>query len=343
MIGHRRRLGGFCFYGIVFLVSLVLFAVPGCSDNEGRTVEDTRFLLHTVVTIKIWGTDDADILEGAFTLIEEYEGLLSRHIQGSDPSRLNDAAAGTAVSVGDPALEVVSRAIEIAELSRGAFDPTVGPLVDLWGIGTGDARIPGEAEIRKALSLVDFRRLEIDKGGSTLTLESEGMTLDLGGIAKGWIADRVGEYFREAGEERFLVNLGGNILVGEGKPGNEPFRIGLQDPFDDRGSYLGIFTITDLSVVSSGIYERYFEEGGRRYHHILDTTTGYPVDNTLAAVTILSQSSADGDGLSTALFAMGIEDGLALVENLDGIEAVFVTHEKEITMTGGVEALYQSR
>jgi thiamine biosynthesis lipoprotein len=327
----------------LIILCLVLFFVlrrPGPTELE--TIDDNQFLLDTVVSIRLYDSKSFENLENAFSLIEQYESLLSRHSEDSEISRINITPSGTAVSVSEATLKLLETALDYARLSGGAFDPTVGPLVDIWGIGSESARIPELNEIDSALEIVDYTKVQIDEGLGTVLLPESGMTLDLGAIAKGWIADRTAEYLRENGEKHILLNLGGNVLVSGGKPDGKPFRIGMQDPFNDRGRYLGIFTLEDGSVVSSGIYERYFDLDGVRYHHILSTSDGYPVRNGLAAVTILSQNSVDGDALSTTVFALGLENGLDLVSSLKGIEAAFITLDGKIIMTPGAAERFEA-
>jgi len=320
--------------------------------REGRgadTIEDSRFLLDTLVLIRVYQSDRQEILDGAFELIEELENQLSSHRDSSEVSRINSAPIGTAVSVSDTTKGLVAAGLRYARLSNGAFDPTIGALVSLWGIGTEDARLPTPSEIQAVLTLVDYQAVSIKAETVTLggqqspisTSDSARMKLDLGGIAKGWIADRVAEFLQSNGERNFLLNLGGNILVSGSKPDGEAYRIGVQDPFGDRGEYLGIFKLKGGSVVSSGIYERFSEIGGKRYHHILNTSSGYPVDNGLAGVTILSEHSVDGDALSTAVFVLGIDEGLKLVHSLNGIEAALVDMDGRIIITPGAASIFE--
>ena len=299
-------------------------------------IDDNRFLLDTIVSIRIYESDDREMLDDAFDAIADYESLLSRHHSESEISMINRSGGPQVVS--PDTLEVLSAALDYAGLTDGAFDPTVGPLVDLWGIGTDDPGIPSDDELKAVLELVDYREVSTD--GDTVSLGRDGMTLDLGGVAKGWIADRIADRLHRDGAEHVLINLGGNVRVSGGKPGGEDFRIGMQDPDDERGAYLGIFSLADGSVVSSGVYERFFEEDGVRYHHILDTVSGYPAENGLSAVTVISDRSVDGDALSTALFVLGLEKGLELAGSLDGVEAAFVTDEGRIVMTAGAAAIF---
>jgi len=339
----------------VFLLALVLGLAIGLSlalrliYRKGRgagTIEDSRFLLDTLVLIRVYQSDRQEILNGAFELIKELENQLSSYRASSEISRINSAPRDTAVPVSDAAKELIEVGLRYARLSGGAFDPTIGALVSLWGIGTEDARLPTPSEIQATLPLVDYRAVSI--GSETVTLGrqstisgSDRMKLDLGGIAKGWIADRVGEFLRNNGEENFLLNLGGNILLSGSKPDGEAYKIGVQNPYGDRGEYLGVFRLEGGSVVSSGIYERFSELDGKRYHHILSTSSGYPVDNGLAGVTILSEHSVDGDALSTAVFALGIDEGLRLVRSLKGIEAALVGTDGSMLITSGAASIFE--
>lgn len=173
--------------------------------------------------------------------------------------------------------------------------------------------------------------------GNLLTFAKEGMGLDLGAIAKGYIADRIKDYLLEQGVKSATINLGGNVLcVGE-KPEGTPFKIGIQKPFSDRSETIAVMNISDKSVVSSGIYERYFEKDGKIYHHILNPATGYPYDNHLVSVTIISDKSVDGDGLSTSCFALGLDKGMELINSLPDVQAVFITDDYELHYSDGFE------
>jgi thiamine biosynthesis lipoprotein len=246
---------------------------------------------------------------------------------------INRNAGIRAVPAPEELLDVLERARYYAELSGGAFDPTVGPLVRLWGIGDENPRVPGAAEIQQALSLVDWRDLLIDRAAGTAFLRRRGQSLDLGAIAKGYAADQAAALLRRSGNRRAIIDLGGNIFALGERQGRENWRIGVQDPLEERGSYLGVLGVKNKSVVTSGVYERYFEEGGLRYHHILSTQNGYPVRNGLLSVTIITEQSIDADALSTVVFALGLEKGLALVESLPDTEAVFVREDRTVVLS----------
>ena len=178
--------------------------------------------------------------------------------------------------------------------------------------------------------------------GNTVTFSDPETIIDLGGIAKGYIADRMAEYLRGEGVTSAIIDLGGNLYCLGTKPGGQLFQVGIQYPYEDRQTVIGSLPAEDLSVVTSGVYERCFTVDGKLYHHILDTTTGYPVENDLLSVTIISDASVDGDALSTSCFALGMEAGMSLIENLEGVEAIFITNDFATHITSGLEGVFQS-
>jgi len=311
-------------------------SVTGSADY----LEETGFLLGTVIRIRIYQSEGQEIFKPVFEEISRLEGLLSLNLPDSDISRINSQAGIRPVKVDPDTMEVVQKGLEYSRLSGGAFDVTIGPLVELWHIGYDDARVPDPAEIEAVLPLIGWERVVVNPDEGTVFLSRPGMIMDLGGIAKGFIADRCAALLREAGVTRGIVNLGGNVLTLGDKPDGSDFRIGVQDPTNVRGDYVGVLKLKDKSVVSSGVYERFFEENGRRYHHILDPFEGYPVENGLQQVTIVSDRSVDGDGLSTSAFAVGTEKGLALLDSLPGVEGIFIDREKQVFLTRGAAAFF---
>jgi thiamine biosynthesis lipoprotein len=306
-----------------------------------------EFALGTVCAVNLYEDGNAKRYARIFSRIRDIEQIMSRQLPSSELSRINQNAGIAPAPVSAELLEVLEQALRYAQLSDGAFDPTVGPLAALWGIGTENERIPDGAEIAAALALVNWRDLVIDRERGTAFLRRPGMALDLGAIAKGYAADEAARLARESGVRRGIIDLGGNILAlggrGSGgrrlgKPPGEaaPWRIGIQDPLSDRGAYSGVLLARDKSVVTSGVYERYFEADGRRYHHILSTTDGYPVQNGLLSVTIVTDRSIDADALSTAVFALGYEKGVSLIESRADTEAVFVFDDRTVRITSGL-------
>jgi thiamine biosynthesis lipoprotein len=290
-------------------------------------------VLGTACVVNLYEGGRKETYRKIFDRLREIENTMSANLEDSDLGRINAAAGIKAVKAHPDTIKVLKRALHFAELSGGAFDPTVGPLVKLWDIGSGNEKIPGEEEITKALSLINRREIIIDEAAGTVFLPRPGMGLDLGAIAKGYAADEAARIIAGAGIERALVDLGGNILVKGPKPDGSPWRVGIQNPTDNRGAYIGISEVTNKTLVTSGVYERFFESGGKRYHHILSTRTGYPVESGLLSVTVISGSSMDADALSTALFALGYEAGLPLAESMENTEAIFIFGDRTVRGT----------
>ena len=308
------------------LLSAILLS--GCTTlpkSESLTMTGTYF--DTVVQIEVWGADQ-DMIEHCRKMCETYEQMLSATIKTSEISRINNAG-GEPVSVSDDTAELIEKGIEYGEISGGLFDITIAPASGLWNFTDNeDKTLPDPDELAEAVSHIDYRCVHVD--GNTVVLTDPEAQIDLGGIAKGYIADRLKEYLEGEGIEHALIDLGGNMLALGGRYDGTDFRIGLQKPFAETGTAMAALSINDQSVVTSGDYERYFEKDGVIYHHILAPSTGYPVQNDLDQVTIISERSVDGDALSTTCFAMGLEDGMELIRSLDGVEAIFVTKDGEI-------------
>jgi thiamine biosynthesis lipoprotein len=319
-----------------FLCSLVLASCGGPLFN--KKTSESEFIFGTFCTITLYERAPPGLFGAAFDRLRELEDILSANKAGSDLDRVNAGAGLEAVRVRPELVETAEKALRYARLSGGAFDPTVGPLVKLWHIGFEDEHIPRQEEIEAALPLVNWRNLEIDRRGGRVFLRQRGAALDLGGIAKGYGADETAKLLRAGGISRGIIDLGGNILAfGARDKKGTPWSVGVQDPFKPRGAYLGILRVVNKSVVTTGVYERFFEEGGVRYHHILSTLTGRPVNNGLLSVTITADASVDADALSTAVFALGYEKGRALVASTPGTEAVFVFDDKTAAVTWGLE------
>lgn len=203
-----------------------------------------------------------------------------------------------------------------------------------WDFGENKDTVPSQKDINAALPTVDYHNIEISD--NTVTLKNPKTQIDLGGIAKGYIADQMKAQLRSDGITEGIINLGGNVLTVGLKKSGDTYKIGIQKPFDDSGSPIASVDITDASLVSSGVYERYFEKDGKRYHHILNPKTGYPYENGLLGVTIITDSSVDADALSTTCFALGLEDGMKLIENTKGAEAVFITEDFTLHKSSGI-------
>lgn len=331
----------------VIFVILIAVIFSGCSikpgsptgnnANQDLKVSKNAFLLNTFNTITLYGTDDTSYFEEIYNEVERLENKLSMHISGSEVALINDNAGVQPVKVSTETFEVIAKSIEYATLSEGFFDITIGPLVTLWGIGTESPRVPEQAEIDAALQLIDFKNIILDHENITVFLTEKNMSIDLGAIAKGYIADKAAEKIIDLGLKSAIINFGGNVvLVGE-KPDGTAFQVGIQEPDASIGGILGTITAKDISLVTSGDYERYFVQDDTRYHHILDPYTGYPTDNNLKAVAIITHRSFDADALSTAVLLQGLDKGMAMIDSLDDVEAIFITKEHVIYLTEGAK------
>lgn len=311
--------------------ALIAFSAVSCtSPSESESLSETGMYFDTVVTVEAWGTT-RDVLENCMDMCEKYEQLFSAHIETSEISEIN-RAAGRPVEVSPETAELIQLGCRFGELTDGKFDITIAPASMLWDFHHADNPVvPDSGKLKEAASHTDYRCVHVD--GCTVTLSDPDAMIDPGGIAKGYIADRIKEYLQSQGVGHALINLGGNMLAVGGRYDGADFRIGIQEPFADSGTVIAAVSVSDASVVSSGNYERYFEKDGVLYHHILDPDTGMPADTGLYQVTVLSESSAEGDALSTACFLLGPEKGMELIRSLDGVEAVFVTDDMEILLS----------
>jgi thiamine biosynthesis lipoprotein len=324
-----------------FVLPLGLLLVACSKTPPPAAVSESEFVMGTVCSITLYvpkTVDTALVFHDVFTRFHEIENRMSANVSDTDIDRINQNAGLSAIAVHDETRTLLEQALHYAELSDGAFDPTVGPLVKLWGIGTENPRLPSQDEIEAARALVNWRDARVDPASGEVFLAKTGMALDLGAIAKGYAADEAARILAKAGVTGAIIDLGGNIFAYGIKSYNEPdtlWRIGVQNPLDGRGAYIGVLALQNKSVVTSGIYERYAEINGTRYHHILSTYDGYPVQNGLLSVTIIAASSTESDALSTTVFVLGYERGRALIESLNDVEAIFVLEDKTIHATSG--------
>ncbi len=280
-----------------------------------------------------------EIRDDIFNEVERLEKLFSRSIPDSDVTIVNNNAGQEPVQVSAEVFYVTKKAIEFAELTEGAFDPTIAPLTDLWGFFSEyEYRVPDEKEIETALELVDYALVELISEEKSIYLPVEGMGLELGGIAKGFIVDRALEILKEAGIKNAYVNAGDIGLIGNRFDG-KPWRIGVKNPRNER-DMIAVLPLVDQSVDTSGDYERAFEKDGIKYHHILDPHTGKPAKE-LASVTVITGTTMDADVLSTAAFVLGLDDGFKLIEELENAQGIFVTPALNITYTSGLQDIIE--
>lgn len=335
MVNKRRLIA------VLFIIMSISIIISSCSTDieepNDESVSKTEFVLGTVVTVKLYNNATEEVFSTVFHKLREIEEKMTINSKDSEVISINSKAGEGFVKISDDTFYVIDKGRYFSEISKGRFEISIGPLVKLWNIGSEDAKVPTENEIENRKALIDFNNVILKESEKSVMLKEEGMTLDLGGIAKGYGADEVVKILEEHGVKHAIVNLGGNVFAYGNKPDGSPWRIGVQNPKSPRGDYIGIAEVVNKTVVTSGIYERYFEEEGKQYHHILDPDTGYPVENNLAGVSIIADSSIDADSLSTAAFALGIDEGMKLIETLDDTEAVFVTKDSEVHITSGLK------
>ena len=320
--------------GILAMVLVLATLAGGCSSVVSEPVSRTSTFFDTVVQIDIYDKNAEEVLDGCMELCQGYEEKFSRTREGSEIWQLNHAG-GQAVTLSQDTVDVIRLGLHYGELTGGALDITIAPLTDLWDIKNNPGTLPDAAAIESARSHVNYENVRVD--GTTVQLMDPAASVDLGAVAKGYVADRLKEYLEDQGIASALINLGGNILAVGGKPDGTSFNISVQYPFREQGESITSIKIKDKSVVSSGPYQRYFELDGKIYHHILDPASGRPSDNGLSSVTIVADSSADADCLSTACFVLGLQQGMELIDSLDNAEALFITSDYKLYYSSGFQ------
>ncbi len=362
-----------CFLICILLTGCSTFLQP----DQKKELIKTGFAFNTTYTITLYEGGSEDLLEKCAARCQEFEKVFSRTLKGSELYNINEIekvylevlnkkngikdgeAAETEIkALADPAnnavfhinndgsieftvsdilYEILEKGLYYSEKSKGVFDITIEPESSLWDFTSDNRKVPEDTKIKEAVKLTGYKNAALED--RKLVLEKPGMGIELGAIAKGFIADKLKEYLKENGVTSGTVNLGGNVLCIGKKPDNSPFRIGIQHPFENRNEVITSVKAEDISVVSSGIYERYFIQDGKMYHHILDPSTGYPYNNGLVAVTIISGKSVDGDALSTTCFAMGLEKGLEFASSLENVYAVFITEDEKLHYSEGFKEM----
>ena len=322
---------------ITLIIAAILCAVFLSSCSKDITIiSDNTFALDTIIQIKLYYKNEKDadetLLDGAFQQIRDLENILSVHIEGSELYQIKKNAGIAPVPVSDVTYNIIQESIKYSKLTHGLFDVTAGPLIDLWAIDPPYGHVPTDEELNEALSLIDYKKIILSDNNQVF-LQDKGMIINLGAIAKGSIADEVKKYLMDNGVESAFINLGGNVLLIGNKPDGSDFSIGIQNPFDDRGEYLMALSVDDVAIVSSGDYERYFEQDGVIYHHILNTETGYPAQTNIKQVSIIAPNSQMADALSTSVLLLGIKDGLTLINKFEDVGAIFVTKDQQIYIT----------
>lgn len=306
-----------------------MLSLVACKSKETE-ISLSGFYFDTVIMVDLFGSEAKDAAQKCMELAALYDGLLNKNTETSDIYVINHAG-GKTVNVNEKTAEILGDALSFAKETNGRFDPTIGALTDIWDFKSDDPAVPSDAEISDALSHVNYENVILD--GTNVTLKDDKAMLDLGGIAKGYIADVLKEEIKNYDVDYGFINLGGNVLTINSKPGNKPFKIGIKDPDPFSDGSITTVEVIDKSVVTSGSYERFFIKDDVLYHHILDTKTGCPVRNNLLSVSIIGEKSTICDALSTILFIKGIDEGTKYLDNYPGYEAIFITDTREIIST----------
>ena len=299
--------------------------------------EATTFAMDTIMTFTVIHEDGDQLIIDAEQEIRRLENLLSITMENSDVSRLNAAAGRETVFVGEDTYTLLQTGKALGEKTGGMFDIAISPIVKAWGFTEAEHHVPTQAELDALLPLTDPSDVKLEN--SSAYLQKEGMAVDLGGIAKGYASDKVASLLKEKGVESAIFSLGGNVYGIGTKPNGEQWEVALANPLD-ANDYCGLISIENKAVVTSGGYQRFFEENGKKYHHIIDPATGCPAESGLLSVTIISESGTEADVLSTALYVMGLDKALEFWQEHGGFEAIFVTETGEVVATDGADKCF---
>ena len=299
-----------------------------CSCSTSKTTSKTKMVLDTYCTITLYDSSDTNILEECFSLCDEYELIFSMHNSDSELHKLNhNTNKNNPHNVSDELYEVLLQGYKYSKLTHGLFDITIGSVSTLWDFDSNNPSVPTQENINNALKHVSYKNIVLDH--HQITYLNQDTMIDLGSNAKGYIADKIKEYLLSQDVHHALINLGGNILC-VGNKNNENFKIGIDNPKDTSNQIITL-SINDKSVVTSGTYQRCFKVDDTMYHHLLNPTTGYPMDNDISSVTIISNDSFMGDTLSTVCFALGKDEGLKLINSLENTEACYIDKNNQIS------------
>lgn len=327
----------------VFMVCISFaYSSLACSEKDARSSESAKdefFAMNTLMSIEVRGADAEAAVAAAREEVYRLERLLSRTDPQSEISAINAAAGAEWTEVSEETFLLIQTAIHYGEETVGAFDVTIAPVMDLWGFSNGENRVPDDGEIESVLERIGYEHVLLDESDGRVKLQSPGMSLDLGAVAKGYAGDRVLQIIRQFEIEAALINLGGNVTVFGSKPNGDPFRVAIKDP-ENGGAYLGILEADDTHVITSGGYERFFERDGKVYIHIMDPETGRPVRSDLLSVSVIGTDGAKSDILSTALFIMGRDEAIRFWSDSRDFGLVLETVNREILVSKNLTGIF---
>lgn len=319
-------------FSIVILCAAFL---ASCSRGaETSEHSETIFAMDTVMELKAFGENGDKAIKDAREEITRLDQTLSRKTEGGDVCTVNKNGSAR---VGEDTAEIVQASSDVSASTNGCFDITIAPVMDLWGFFTKDYYVPSDSELQTVLEKVDYKNITLD--GENLTLNN-GAQIDLGGIAKGYASKKVMEIFKENGVKSGIVSLGGNVHCLGTRPDRSPWRVAVQTP--DGDGYIGILSVSDTAVITSGGYQRFFERDGRIFHHIIDPKTGMSADSGLKSATIVSKDSTRADALSTAVFVMGLDRAIDFWRAQGGFDMLLLTDDNKVFLTSGISGSFES-
>ena len=326
------------------LIGIILSSMlyVSCTNSKGKYYEKSNIVMDTAVTLNAYGENSKEAVEESFKRLDEINEMASPNISTSDVFKINEASGKSYIKVQPEILKMIKTSLEYSELSDGAFDITLGPIINLWGIGTENERLPSDEEIKGKLPLIGYDKISINENDSSIKLEKEGMAIDLGGVAKGFAVDEVLKIYKKYNIQNGLINLGSSSIYAVGKnKENKDWGVGIKHPRnEDPNEYLGIIKLSNESLSTSGDYERCFIKDNKRYHHIIDPRTGYPVDNGVMSDTIVINGEIEDNGmladiLTTTVFTLGPEKGLNLINGLPKVSCEITTSDYNIYTSDG--------
>jgi thiamine biosynthesis lipoprotein len=326
---------------IIFILVITIALIFTTREKEQVPITKEFYCFGTILQLKAFGKNSEKAIKKAALRLTNMDDKMSVFKDYSEISKINFNAGGALQKVSKDTYYVINKAVDYCKLSQGAFDITIRPIVRLWGIGREEERIPSGKEIEEKLKFVNYKDIVLDEESNSVGLMYENQEIDVGGIAKGYAADEVKKIFVKHKIKSALINLGGNVYVLGNKTDGSPWKVGIQNPLGSQGEFVGTVSASNKSIVTSGNYERYFMMEGKKYHHILDTKTGYPSESEIISATIISDLSIDGDGLSTGVYILGVNRALELIESLKGIDAILITKEKKIYITSGIKENFE--
>ncbi|MCR5272503.1 MAG: FAD:protein FMN transferase [Lachnospiraceae bacterium] len=313
---------------------LTVLCLGGCGAKKAEAEEETinLFAMDTIMSITAYGENASEALSEAKSEITDIENAVSATIETSEVYKLNEEKKVTA---SEDTISIIEQSLKISEMTDGLFDVSIYPVMKAWGFTTEEYRVPSGDELNELLNFVDYTQINVDSESNEVGIP-EGFEIELGGITKGYTSSKIADILRSDGVESALINLGGNIEVVGSKIDGTDWRIGIEDP-DNSGEYICAVAVSDKAVVTSGAYERYFEEDGEVYHHIIDPNTGYPADSGVKSVSVISSDGALADGLSTSLFIMGYDRAVEFWKEYgEDFDFIIVDDEDNIYVTEGI-------